>query len=85
MSYLEKGLYDYIKKVLEKEAFDENPKEMYLYLAGELNRLLGKEKTSLEYFKQALELVEKRSILSRVIEHQLTNPAEILPLGILKG
>ncbi|NHJ84086.1 MAG: DUF2225 domain-containing protein [Asgard group archaeon] len=78
-------ILDYIKEVIEKEAFDENPKEMYLYLAGELNRLLGKEETSLEFFKQALELTDKKSILSRVIEHQLKNPSEILPLGILKG
>ena len=71
-----------IKIILERKLFDVNPEELYLYLMGELNRLIGNEKESLDYFKQALDKAEKNSFVSRVTIHQLETPQEIIPKEI---
>ena len=51
-----------IEQILATKMFMTTSEDMYLYLAGELNRLLGKEDESLKYFKQALEKADKNSI-----------------------
>ena len=71
-----------IKTILEKKIFVVNPEELYLYLIGELNRLIGNEKESLSYFKQALEKAEKNSFIKRITIHQLEKPNEIIPKEI---
>jgi uncharacterized protein (DUF2225 family) len=70
-----------VESVLEKELYKENPVELFLYLAGELNRLLGNNEMSLKYFKEALEKAEKTSRISKITQQQLTKPSEIIPEG----
>ncbi|MBK5113635.1 MAG: DUF2225 domain-containing protein [Candidatus Heimdallarchaeota archaeon] len=70
-----------VESVLEKELYKENPVELFLYLAGELNRLLDNNEMSLKYFKEALEKAEKTSRISKITQQQLTKPSEIIPEG----
>ena len=77
-------LLEIILEIIEEEAFDVNPKELYLYLAGELNRLLNKEETSLKYFNEALKLAEEETFISRLIIHQLSKPSEEVPRKLFK-
>lgn len=73
-----------VEEVLEKELYKENPVELYLYLAGELHRLLGNNEKSLKYFKEALEKAEKTSRISKITQQQLTKPSEVLPEELFK-
>ena len=73
-----------VEEVLDKELYKENPEELYLYLAGELHRLLGNNEKSLKYFKEALEKAEKTSRISKITQQQLTKPSEILPEELFK-
>ncbi|MHA1433419.1 MAG: DUF2225 domain-containing protein [Candidatus Heimdallarchaeota archaeon] len=68
-----------IEQILATKMFMVTSEDMYLYLAGELHRLLGNEDESLKYFKLALEKSDKKSIVSRLTEHQLKTPMEIVP------
>ncbi|MHA1440668.1 MAG: DUF2225 domain-containing protein [Candidatus Heimdallarchaeota archaeon] len=68
-----------IEHILETKIFMTTSEDMYLYLAGELHRLLGNESESLKYFKLAIEKSDKNSIVSRLTEHQLKSPKEIIP------
>ncbi len=68
-----------IEQILETKMFMTTSEDMYLYLAGELNRLLGNEGESLKYFKLAIEKSDRTSVVSRLTEHQLKTPKEIIP------
>ena len=70
-----------VEDVIKKQEFKENPEELYLYLAGELHRLLGNNEKSLEYFKEALEKADRNSRISKLTQQQLTKPSEIIPEG----
>ena len=72
-----------LEQSLSEKKFENNPKELYLYLTGEIYRLLGSTEKSLEYFKQALQLAPKESTVSRLTQYQLTTPNEIIPKEIL--
>ena len=74
-----------IEEILEEESFQNNPEELYLYLAGELNRLLGNEVKSLDYFNEALELAEEETFISKITIHQLSKPSEEIPRKIFKS
>ncbi|HUT82923.1 MAG TPA: DUF2225 domain-containing protein [Candidatus Bathyarchaeia archaeon] len=81
-SNLEKSriyLLDLIEQILDQKTFKENPEELYLYLAGELNRLLKNENESLRYFKEAITKAPKISFISRITQYQLSTPGEIIP------
>ena len=73
-----------VEEVIEKQKFAENPEELYLYLAGELYRLLGNNEKSLKYFKEALEKADRNSRISKITQQQLTKPSEILPESLFK-
>ena len=73
-----------VENVLEKHLYTENPVELFLYLAGELHRLLGNTEKSLIYFKKALEKADKQSRISKITQQQLTKPSEILPDNFFK-
>ncbi len=68
--------------ILNEGTFQKNPEELYLYIAGELNRLLGNTQKANDYFQKALEKAEKESFVYRITIHQLSNPNEILPKKI---
>ena len=68
-----------VEGILDEGVFQKNPQELYLYLAGELNRILGFEEKANNYYKKALEIAEKDSFVYRITIHQLTNPNEIIP------
>ena len=68
-----------IEEILQTKKFMTTSEDMYLYLAGELHRLLGNESKSLKYYKLAIEKTDKDSVVSRLTEHQLHTPKEILP------
>jgi len=70
-----------VEDVIKKQEFKENPEELYLYLAGELHRLLGNNEKSLEYFKEALEKTDRNSRISKLTQQQLTKPSEVIPEG----
>lgn len=70
-----------VEDVIKKQEFKENPEELYLYLAGELHRLLGNNEKSLEYFKEALEKADRNSRISKLTQQQLTKPSEVIPEG----
>jgi len=70
-----------LEDVIKMQKFKENPEELYLYLAGELHRLLGNNEKSLEYFKEALEKADKNSRISKITQQQLTKPSKVLPEG----
>jgi hypothetical protein len=74
-----------IEQILATKMFMTTSEDMYLYLAGELHRLLGNERESLKYFKLALEKADKNSVVSRLTEHQLKNPTEIVPKELFKN
>ena len=71
-----------IEKILEKGVFEKNPKDLYLYLTGELHRLLGDMEEAMKYFKETLEITEKDSFVYRITVHQLSNPSEVIPREI---
>lgn len=73
-----------VEDVIKKQKFAENPEELYLYLAGELYRLLGNNEKSLKYFKEALEKADRKSRISKITQQQLTKPSEILPESLFK-
>ncbi|MHA1462714.1 MAG: hypothetical protein ACTSQ0_06575, partial [Candidatus Heimdallarchaeota archaeon] len=68
--------------ILNDRIFKKNPEELYLYIAGELNRLLGNNQKANEYFQKALEKAEKESFVYKITIHQLSNPNEIIPRKI---
>lgn len=72
-----------IEQILTTKMFMTTTEDMYLYLAGEMHRLLGNESESLKYFKLAIEKADKNSIVSRLTEHQLKTPMEIVPKELL--
>ncbi len=74
-----------VEEVLKQQLFKENPEELFLYLAGELYRLIGNNEKSLDYFKKALEKADKQSRISKIIQLQLTKPSEILPDELFKN
>ncbi|MHA1212440.1 MAG: DUF2225 domain-containing protein [Candidatus Heimdallarchaeota archaeon] len=71
-----------IKAILKTKDYQTNPEEFFLYLAGELHRLLGEQDQSLAYFEKAIALAPKDSIISRITQYQLTTPNEIIPKKI---
>lgn len=71
-----------IEDILSDGVFKKNPKELYLYLAGELNRLFGNTKKANDYFQKALEKAEKESFVYKITIHQLSSPSEIIPRKI---
>lgn len=71
-----------IEEILSDGVFQKNPEELYLYLAGELNRLLGNYQNATDYLQKALEKAEKDSFVYRITIHQLSNPSEIIPRKI---
>ncbi|NHJ49680.1 MAG: DUF2225 domain-containing protein [Asgard group archaeon] len=73
-----------IDEVLEKKKFVIQTKEFYLYLIGELYRLVGKTSESLMYFEKSLKIANKKSLISKLVEHQLKNPMEVLPQDFLR-
>ena len=73
-----------IETIIDEEEFERNPKELYLYLAGEFHRLLDNEKKSLEYFNQALEIAEDDTFVKKITIHQLSKPSEEIPRKIFK-
>ena len=73
-----------LEEILRKKAFNQNPEEFYLYLIGEIHRLLGNDKESFRYFKQILLKVDKNSLISKITQNQLSNPGEIIPNEIFK-
>ncbi|MFW9922351.1 MAG: DUF2225 domain-containing protein [Candidatus Thorarchaeota archaeon] len=73
-----------IKEVLLESKFQAENEEYYLYLAGELNRLLGKNRESLEYFELASKIVKKGTLVYKLVTHQLVNPSNILPKEIFR-
>jgi len=73
-----------VEDVIEKQKFVENPEELYLYLAGEIHRLLGNNEKSLKYFKEALEKADRNSRISKITQQQLTKPSEIIPEGFFE-
>ncbi|MBN1328271.1 MAG: DUF2225 domain-containing protein [Candidatus Heimdallarchaeota archaeon] len=72
-------LLNLIEQNLAQKTFNENPEELYLYLAGEFNRLLKKDSESLKYFKEAITKAPKNSFISRITQYQLSTPNEIIP------
>ncbi|NHK30617.1 MAG: DUF2225 domain-containing protein [Asgard group archaeon] len=72
-----------LEQLIEKNQYERQTKEFYLYLLGELYRLVENIEKSLLYFKQALEISNKKSLISKLVEHQLKNPSDILPKGFL--
>ena len=72
-------ILEIIEKIMTTKSFTMTTEDMYLYLAGELHRLLGHEEDSLKCFKAAIEKSDKNSVVSRLTEHQLKNPSEIIP------
>lgn len=69
-----------INEILVQKKFIHNPEEVYLYLAGELNRLLGNNDEANKYLKLALFKSEKKNhSIKNLIIHQLSNPTEIIP------
>ncbi|NHJ84277.1 MAG: DUF2225 domain-containing protein [Asgard group archaeon] len=77
-----KYLLELLEEILVQGSYKENPKELYLYLAGEINRLLKNEKESLKYFKEAITKAPKNSFVSRLTQYQLSTPSEIIPKEI---
>ncbi|MGC9779874.1 MAG: DUF2225 domain-containing protein [Candidatus Heimdallarchaeota archaeon] len=73
-----------IEEILHSKTFNQNPEEVYLYLAGEINRLLGNNLESLEYFELALNKATKNSVVSKLTQHQLTRPREEIPKDIVR-
>lgn len=71
-----------IELVLQEKKFQNNPEELYIYLAGELNRLIDNQKKALAYFEKALEKAEKNSFIERITIHQLSTPKDIIPKEI---
>jgi hypothetical protein len=74
-----------IKNMLMKNENKIQTEEFYLYLTGELARLTNKTTMALEYFEKAIKKAEQKSLISRLVEHQLKNPKEILPQDFLKS
>jgi uncharacterized protein (DUF2225 family) len=72
-----------LELLIEKDQFERQTKEFYLYLLGEMYRLVENIEKSLQYFKQALEKSNKKSLITKLVEHQLKSPSEILPKGFL--
>lgn len=68
-----------IKQILEHQSFKENPKEMYLYLLGELHRLLGDQQQAQQFFEQTLKEAESNSYFAFLAEKQLDSPKELIP------
>ncbi len=71
-----------IEEILRDRDFLKNPEELYFYLAGEINRLLGNNQKANGYFQKALEKAEKDSFVNRITVFQLSNPSEIIPRKI---
>ena len=68
-----------LQAILEKRLFEKNPEETYLYLAGEMNRLLGNAKKASDYFKLTLGVAARDSFFAKLAEFQLETPNEIIP------
>ena len=77
-----KSVLESTERILNSGVFEKNPKELYLYLAGELHRLLGEEERALEYFRKALEIAVKDSFVYQITIHQLSTPNETIPRKI---
>ncbi|HUU77978.1 MAG TPA: DUF2225 domain-containing protein [candidate division Zixibacteria bacterium] len=77
-----KLILEIIELILQEKKFQNNPEEVYLYLAGELNRLIDNQRKALAYYKEALEKAEKNSFIERITIHQLSNPKNIIPKEI---
>jgi len=75
-------ILELLEEILEKKNFEFYTEDYYSYLAGEIARLLGQNDKSLKYFKRALTLASKDSIISKITQHQLTQPSEVIPKEI---
>ncbi|MBD3192726.1 MAG: DUF2225 domain-containing protein [Candidatus Heimdallarchaeota archaeon] len=68
-----------IEQILEQQSFRENPKEMYLYLIGELHRLLENQEEAQHYFEQILTEENNNSYFAFLAKKQLNHPEKIVP------
>ncbi|MHA1825796.1 MAG: DUF2225 domain-containing protein [Candidatus Heimdallarchaeota archaeon] len=67
-----------LEKIIEKKEFTFQSEEYYCYLAGEIARLLGENEKSLKYFKRALQVAPENSLVSKLTQHQLVHPSEVI-------
>jgi tetratricopeptide (TPR) repeat protein len=74
-----------IEKILVEKSFNNHPKELYCYLAGELNRLLGEKEKATNFYHKAIDAAPDNSFIMKIATKQLNKPENIIPDSFRKN